>query len=95
MLVNANNAACIIALTKSLGKELAQSGANCVAPSGIETAMLAGISKDYFDAMMTKMPMGRLGQAREVAALIAWLASEDCSFSTGAVYDITGGRAVY
>lgn len=100
---NANNAAYsaakagIIALTKSLGKELAQSGVlvNCVAPSGIETAMLAGISKDYFDAMMTKMPMGRLGQAREVAALIAWLASEDCSFSTGAVYDITGGRAVY
>ena len=62
---------------------------------GFGTGMLAGISKDYFDAMMARMPMGRLGQAQEVAALIAWLASEDCSFSTGAVYDITGGRAVY
>jgi 3-oxoacyl-[acyl-carrier protein] reductase len=100
---NANNSAYsaakagIIALTKSLGKELAKSGVivNCVTPSGIETELLVGITQEYFDAMMAKMPIGRLGTPEEAAALIAWLASEDCSFSTGAVYDLTGGRAVY
>jgi 3-oxoacyl-[acyl-carrier protein] reductase len=100
---NANNSAYsaakagIIALTKSLGKELAKRGVivNCVTPSGIETEMLVGITQEYFDAMMAKMPIGRLGTPEEAAALIAWLASEDCSFSTGAVYDLTGGRAVY
>ncbi len=100
---NANNSAYsaakagIIALTKSLGKELAKRGVivNCVTPSGIETEMLAGITQEYFDAMMAKMPIGRLGTPEEAAALIAWLASEDCSFSTGAVFDLTGGRAVY
>jgi 3-oxoacyl-[acyl-carrier protein] reductase len=100
---NANNSAYsaakagIIALTKSLGKELAKSGViiNCVTPSGIETELLVGITQEYFDAMMAKMPIGRLGSPEEAAALIAWLASEDCSFSTGAVYDLTGGRAVY
>ena len=100
---NANNAAYsaakagIIALTKSLGKELAKTGVlvNCVTPSGIETEFLEGINQEYFDAMMARMPIGRLGQPEEVAALIAWLASEDCSFSTGAVFDMTGGRAVY
>jgi 3-oxoacyl-[acyl-carrier protein] reductase len=100
---NANNSAYsaakagIIALTKSLGKELAKSGVivNCVTPSGIETELLAGITQEYFDAMMAKMPIGRLGSPEEAAALIAWLASEDCSFSTGAVFDLTGGRAVY
>lgn len=100
---NANNSAYsaakagIIALTKSLGKELAKRGVivNCVTPSGIETEMLVGITQEYFDAMMAKMPIGRLGTPEEAAALIAWLASEDCSFSTGAVFDLTGGRAVY
>ena len=86
-----------IGLTKALGKELAGSGviANCVTPSGIDTEILAGLTRDYLDAVLSRMPMGRLGRPDEVAALITWLASEECSFSTGAVFDASGGRAVY
>lgn len=87
----------VIGLTKSLGKELAESGVhvNCVAPAVIETDILKQVSQEHIDYMVSKIPMKRVGQPDEVAALVAWLASEDCSFSTGAIYDISGGRATY
>lgn len=87
----------VIGLTKSLGKELAEKGihVNCVAPAVIQTDILKQVSQEHIDYMVSKIPMGRVGQPDEVAALVAWLASEDCSFSTGAVYDISGGRATY
>lgn len=87
-----------IGFTKALGKELAQSGVivNCVTPSGIETELLGDVTQEYLEkTVLAKMPIGRLGQPEEAAAMIAWLASEDCSFSTGAVFDLSGGRAVY
>jgi len=87
-----------IGFTKALGKELAQSGVivNCVTPSGIETELLGDVTPEYLDkSVLSKMPIGRLGQPEEAAAMIAWLASQDCSFSTGAVFDLSGGRAVY
>lgn len=87
----------VIALTKSLGKELANTGirVNCVTPAVIETEILSQISKEHLAYMLAKIPLGRLGRAEEVAALVAWLCSEECSFSTGATFDITGGRATY
>ena len=87
----------VIALTKSLGKELAGSGVlvNCIAPATIETPMLSQISPEFCDYVAAKIPLGRLGRPDEVAAMAAWLASEDCSFSTGAVFDLSGGRATY
>jgi 3-oxoacyl-[acyl-carrier protein] reductase len=87
----------VIALTKSLGKELATTGVrvNCIAPAVIETEMLEQSTKEHIAYMVSKIPMGRLGQVDEVAALVCWLASEECSFSTGAVFDISGGRATY
>jgi 2-dehydro-3-deoxy-L-rhamnonate dehydrogenase (NAD+) len=89
--------AAVIALTKAVGKDLARSGVlvNCVAPAVIETPILDGLSSEHVDYMVERIPMGRIGSAEEVAKLIAWLASEDCSFSTGATYDISGGRAVF
>ncbi len=86
-----------IALTKSLGKELAESGVivNCVTPAAIETDIFKQITQEHIDYMLSKIPMGRLGMAGEVAALVAWLCSSDCSFSTGAVFDLSGGRATY
>ena len=89
--------AAVIALTKAVGKDFARTGVsiNCVAPAVIETAMLGDMSPEHVDYMVEKIPMGRMGGAEEVAALICWLASEECSFSTGATYDISGGRAVY
>jgi 3-oxoacyl-[acyl-carrier protein] reductase len=89
--------AAVIALTKAVGKDLAGTGVlvNCIAPAVIETPLLAGITQEHIDYMVERIPMGRLGQADEVAALVCWLASEECSFSTGATYDISGGRAVY
>ena len=89
--------AAVIALTKALGKDFAGEGVsiNCIAPAVIETAMLKDMSQDHVDYMVERIPMGRMGTADEVAALICWLASEECSFSTGATYDISGGRAVY
>ena len=89
--------AAVIAMTKAIGKDLARTGVlvNCVAPAVIETPMLDGISREHIDYMVERIPMGRVGRAGEVAALVCWLASEECSFSTGAVYDISGGRAVY
>jgi len=87
----------VIALTKSLGKELAgtQIGVNCVAPAAIETEMLQQVSEKFKEYVIAKIPMGRLGQAHEIAALVVWLASRECSFSTGAVFDASGGRATY
>jgi 2-dehydro-3-deoxy-L-rhamnonate dehydrogenase (NAD+) len=89
--------AAVIALTKAIGKDLARTGVvvNCVAPAVIETPILESVSQEHIDYMVERIPMGRMGSAEEVAALVCWLASEECSFSTGATYDISGGRAVY
>jgi NAD(P)-dependent dehydrogenase (short-subunit alcohol dehydrogenase family) len=89
--------AAVIALTKSLGKELATSGvlANVIAPAVIETPMNAATAPAALAHITGLIPMKRLGRAEEVAELIAWLASDKVSFSTGAVYDISGGRATY
>ncbi len=87
----------VIGLTKALGKELATSGilVNCVTPAVIETDMLKELTQRHIDYMRSKIPMDRFGKTEEVAALVAWLSSEDCSFSTGGVFDISGGRATY
>jgi 2-dehydro-3-deoxy-L-rhamnonate dehydrogenase (NAD+) len=89
--------AAVIALTKAIGKDLARTGVvvNCVAPAVIDTPILEGVSQEHVEYMVERIPMGRMGSAEEVAALVCWLASEECSFSTGATYDISGGRAVY
>ena len=89
--------AAVIGLTKSLGKELATSGVlvNAIAPAVIETPMNATTSPEVLRHITSLIPMGRVGRAEEVAELVAWLASDKCSFSTGAVYDISGGRATY
>jgi 2-dehydro-3-deoxy-L-rhamnonate dehydrogenase (NAD+) len=87
----------VIALTKAVGKDVAGTGVlvNCIAPAVIDTPILDGLSPNHIDYMVERIPLGRIGTAEEVAALICWLASEECSFSTGATYDISGGRAVY
>jgi 3-oxoacyl-[acyl-carrier protein] reductase len=87
----------VIGLTKSLGKELATSGVlvNAIAPAVIETPMNAETAPEVLAYMLSRIPMGRMGQAEEVAALTCWLVSDEVSFSTGAVYDISGGRATY
>ena len=89
--------AAVIGMTKSIGKDVARTGVivNCIAPAVIETPILEGLSDDHVDYMVERIPMGRMGSADEVATLACWLASEECSFSTGATYDISGGRAVY
>jgi 3-oxoacyl-[acyl-carrier protein] reductase len=89
--------AALIALTKSLGKELATRNilVNCIAPAVIETDILKQMTQQHIDYMLSKIPMNRFGRAEEAAALVAWLCSEDCSFSTGAVFDLSGGRATY
>jgi 3-oxoacyl-[acyl-carrier protein] reductase len=87
----------LIALTKSLGKELATKGVlvNAITPAVARTAMFEQMTQEHIAYMLAKIPMGRLLEVEEIAALAAWLASADCSFSTGAVFDITGGRATY
>jgi 3-oxoacyl-[acyl-carrier protein] reductase len=87
----------VIGLTKSLGKELAASQVrvNCVTPAAVETPLFAQMTQAQIDYMRSKIPIGRLGLIEEVAALVCWLASEECSFSTGAVFDVSGGRATY
>jgi len=87
----------LIALTKSLGKELAGKGVlvNCVTPAAARTDIFAQMTQQQIDYMLSKIPMGRFVTVQEIAALTCWLATEDCSFSTGAVFDITGGRATY
>jgi 3-oxoacyl-[acyl-carrier protein] reductase len=89
--------AAVICLTKSLGKELARSGisVNVVTPAAVRTAIFDQMSKAHIDFMLSKIPAGRFGTVEENAALIAWLASAECSFSTGAVFDISGGRSTY
>jgi 2-dehydro-3-deoxy-L-rhamnonate dehydrogenase (NAD+) len=89
--------AAVIGMTKSLGKELATSGVlvNAIAPAVIETPMNAANTPEVLEYMTSLIPMRRLGQPEEVAELVAWLASDKCSFSTGAVYDLSGGRATY
>ena len=87
----------VISLTKSLGKELAQAGVlvNCVTPAAAKTAIFDQMTKQHIDYMLSKIPMGRFVEVDEIAALACWLASAECSFSTGAVFDISGGRATY
>jgi 3-oxoacyl-[acyl-carrier protein] reductase len=87
----------VISLTKSLGKELAQTGVlvNCVTPAAAQTAILDQVAPEFAQFMLSKIPMGRFVKVEEIAAMACWLATEDCSFSTGGVFDISGGRATY
>jgi 3-oxoacyl-[acyl-carrier protein] reductase len=87
----------VIGLTKSLGKELAQTGirVNCITPAAVKTEIFNQMTEQHIQFMLSKIPMARFGLVEEIASLVAWLASEDCSFSTGAVFDISGGRATY
>jgi NAD(P)-dependent dehydrogenase (short-subunit alcohol dehydrogenase family) len=87
----------VMALTKSLGKELADTGirVNCVTPAAVKTAIFDQMSEQHIQFMLSKIPMGRFGLPEEIAAMVAWLCTEDCSFSTGAVFDLSGGRATY
>ncbi|MGB5905222.1 MAG: SDR family NAD(P)-dependent oxidoreductase [Xanthobacteraceae bacterium] len=87
----------LIALTKSLGKELAgyEIAVNAVTPAAAKTAIFDQMTQQHIDFMLSKIPKGRFVLVEELAAMVAWLASEDCAFSTGAVFDISGGRATY
>ena len=87
----------VIALTKSLGKELARTGVlvNCVTPAAAKTAIFSQMTQNHIDYMLSRIPIGRFVTVDEIASLVCWLASEDCAFSTGAVFDISGGRATY
>lgn len=87
----------VIGLTKSLGKELAgtEIRVNCVTPAAVRTAIFEQMTQQHIDFMLSKIPLGRFGTIDEVAAMICWLASEEASFSTGAVFDVSGGRATY
>ena len=89
--------AAVIALTKSLGKELADTGVrvNCVTPAAVKTAIFDQMSAEHIQFMLSKIPMARFGEPEEIAAMVAWLCTEECSFSTGAVFDLSGGRATY
>ena len=89
--------AAVIALTKSLGKELADTGVrvNCVTPAAVKTAMFDQMTPEHIAFMLSKIPMARFGTVDEVAAMVTWLCTEDCSFSTGAVFDLSGGRSTY
>lgn len=87
----------VIGLTKVLGKELAKDGiiVNCITPAIIETEILETVPQSHIDYMLSKVPMGRVGKAAEVAAMVAWLCSSECSFTTASVFDLSGGRATY
>ena len=87
----------VISLTKSLGKELAQAGVlvNCVTPAAAKTAIFEQMTESHIQYMRSRIPMNRFVHVDEIAALVCWLASEECSFSTGGVFDISGGRATY
>lgn len=89
--------AAVIGLTKSMGKELATSGitVNCITPAAVRTPLFDQMTEQHVQYMLSRIPMGRFGTTDEVAALVAWLASEECSFCTAAVFDISGGRATY
>jgi len=84
----------VIALTKSMGKELAKHdiAVNCVTPAAVKTGICDQMSQEHNDFMLSKIPRGRFLRAEEAAAMIVWLASEECSFSTGAIFDLTGGQ---
>lgn len=87
----------VIGLTKSLGKELATTGirVNCVTPAAVRTPLFEQMTQSQIDYMLSKIPVGRFGEIAEVTSMVCWLASEECSFSTGAVFDVSGGRATY
>jgi 2-dehydro-3-deoxy-L-rhamnonate dehydrogenase (NAD+) len=87
----------LIALTKSLAKELATKGVlvNCITPAAAKTELFAQMKQEHIDYMLSKIPMNRFVAVDEIAAMAAWLGSDECSFSTGAVFDVSGGRAVY
>jgi 3-oxoacyl-[acyl-carrier protein] reductase len=89
--------AAVIGLTKSIGKETAKTGirVNCITPAAVRTPIFDQMTQQHIDFMLSKIPMGRFGLVEEIAAMVAWLCSEECSFSTGAVFDLSGGRAVY
>ena len=89
--------AAVMALTKSLGNELADTGVrvNCVTPAAVKTAIFDQMTPEHIAFMLSKIPMGRFGTPEEVAAMVSWLCTEDCSFSTGAVFDLSGGRSTY
>ena len=89
--------AAVIGLTKSLGKELAKSGVrvNCVTPAAVKTAIFDQMTPQHIDFMLSKIPLARFGTVDEIAALVSWLCTAECSFSTGAVFDLSGGRATY
>jgi 2-dehydro-3-deoxy-L-rhamnonate dehydrogenase (NAD+) len=89
--------AAVIGLTKSIGKEVAKTGVrvNCITPAAVKTAIFDQMTREHIDFMLSKIPMARFGLVEEIAAMVAWLASEECSFSTGATFDVSGGRAVY
>jgi 2-dehydro-3-deoxy-L-rhamnonate dehydrogenase (NAD+) len=89
--------AAVIGFTKSLGKELAKHPitVNCVTPAAVRTAIFDQMSQEHIDYMLSRIPIGRFGTVDEVAAIITWLASEECSFTTGGVFDVSGGRATY
>ncbi|MAW32973.1 MAG: 3-oxoacyl-ACP reductase [Proteobacteria bacterium] len=87
----------VISLTKSIGKEVAKKGitVNCVTPAVVKTPILEQVSEQHIDYMVSKIPMGRLGLVEEIASMVCWLCTEDCSFTTGGVFDLSGGRATY
>ena len=87
----------VIALTKSLGKELADTGirVNCVTPAAVKTSIFDQMTSEHIAFMLSKIPMGRFGTVEEIAAMVGWLCTEDCSFSTGATFDLSGGRSTY
>jgi NAD(P)-dependent dehydrogenase (short-subunit alcohol dehydrogenase family) len=89
--------AAVIGLTKALGKELAKTGitVNCITPAAVRTPIFDQLKQEFIDFMLSKIPMGRFGTVEEIAAMVCWLASEECSFTTGAVFDVSGGRATY
>ena len=89
--------AAVIGLTKSLGKELADTGVrvNCVTPAAVKTAIFDQMTPEHIQFMLSKIPMARFGEPEEVAAMVTWLSTEECSFSTGAVFDLSGGRSTY
>src|SRR6202158_3680862 len=87
----------VIGLTKSIGKELAKTGirVNCITPAAVRTAIFDQITQQHIDFMLSQIALGRFGAVEEIAAIAAWLCTEECSFSTGAVFDLSGGRATY
>jgi 3-oxoacyl-[acyl-carrier protein] reductase len=89
--------AAVIGLTKAVGKELAGTNVlvNCVTPAVVQTKLLEEFTPEQIKYMVDKIPLGRTGEIHEIAALVSWLASSECSFSTGAAFDISGGRSTY